>query len=58
MHLTIFLWEYPFTFSFSFLKVGISPLKINTFQCFKYRHNRAVSVVLTVFETLENVDFH
>jgi len=31
------------SFLFSFLKVGIPPLKINIFQRFKYRYNRAES---------------
>ena len=44
-------------FSFSFSKVGIPPLKINIFQRFEYRKNRAVSAVLMVFETLTHIDF-
>jgi len=52
-------WETPENnhfprFGFIF-KSGISPLKINIFQCFKYR---ADSTVLPVFETLTNIDCH
>ena len=57
-----FSWEIPILqpmhrFSFSFSKVGIPPLKINIFQRFEYRKNRAVSAVLMVFETLTHIDF-
>ena len=57
-----FSWEIPILqpmhrFSFSFSKVGIPPLKINIFQRFEYRRNRAVSAVLMVFETLTHIDF-
>jgi len=38
---------------FSFPKVGFPLVKINIFQRFKYRF---VSAVLTVFETLKNID--
>jgi len=42
---------------FSFSKVGVPSLKINIFQRFEYRKNRAVSAVLMVFETLTRTDF-
>jgi len=38
------------------LKVGIPLVKINIFQRFKYRLNSADSAVLTVFETLKNIE--
>jgi len=44
--------------SFSLSLVGILLVKTNTSQRLKYRQNRDVSTVPTVFETLKNTDFH
>jgi len=38
-------------------KSGNPLVKINIFQRFKYQKNRAVSTVLSVLETLKNIEF-
>jgi len=37
--------------------VGIPLVRVNICQRFKYEKNRAVSMVLSVFEALTNIDF-